>query len=64
LIQLKNDNGYVNNCRWAPQSFKNYFVIVFDKPFASYGTWENKKNTTNAQQTEAEGDGVGAYHEV
>jgi predicted alpha-1,2-mannosidase len=54
-------SGWVNNCRWAPQSFKNYFVIVFDKPFASYGTWENKKNTTNAQQTEAEGDGVGAY---
>jgi predicted alpha-1,2-mannosidase len=54
-------SGWVNNCRWAPQSFKNYFVIVFDKPFAGYGTWENKKNTTNAQQTEAEGDGVGAY---
>jgi predicted alpha-1,2-mannosidase len=53
--------GWVNNCRWAPQSFKNYFVIVFDKPFAGYGTWENKKNTTSPQQTEAEGNGVGAY---
>ncbi|MDB5006719.1 MAG: hypothetical protein JWP45_1112 [Mucilaginibacter sp.] len=53
--------GWVNNCRWAPQGFKNYFVIAFDKPFAAYGTWENKKNTTSAQQTEAEGDGVGAF---
>src|SRR5882762_4253486 len=31
--------GYVNNCRWAPQNFKNYFVIVFDRPFTAYGTW-------------------------
>ena len=32
--------GWVNNCRWAPKAFKNYFVIVFDKPFIAYGTWE------------------------
>src|SRR6201996_8578082 len=25
--------GYVNNVRWAPDGFKSYFVIVFDKRF-------------------------------
>jgi predicted alpha-1,2-mannosidase len=53
--------GWVNNCRWAPQGFKNYFVITFDKPFAAYGTWENKKDQLSPQNLTAEGDGVGAY---
>jgi predicted alpha-1,2-mannosidase len=53
--------GYVNNCRWAPQNFKNYFAIVFDKPFKAYGTWENKKNQISAQNLSAEGEGIGAY---
>lgn len=53
--------GYVNNCRWAPQGFKNYFVITFDKPFTAFGTWENKKNTTTVGNETAEGEGIGAY---
>jgi predicted alpha-1,2-mannosidase len=53
--------GYVNNCRWAPKNFKNYFVITFDKPFTDYGTWENKKNSLNAKNKKAEGEGAGAY---
>ncbi|SEO96388.1 GH92 family glycosyl hydrolase [Mucilaginibacter sp. OK283] len=53
--------GWVNNCRWAPQGFKNYFVITFDKPFAAYGTWENKKDQLSPKNLTAEGDGVGAY---
>ncbi|WPV02373.1 GH92 family glycosyl hydrolase [Mucilaginibacter sp. cycad4] len=53
--------GYVNNCRWAPKDFRNYFVIIFDKPFADYGTWENKKNTLAAKNEAAEGEGIGAY---
>jgi predicted alpha-1,2-mannosidase len=57
----KTITGWVNNCRWAPKNFRNYFVIVFDKPFTAYGTWENKKNTLSPQQTKADGDGVGAY---
>jgi predicted alpha-1,2-mannosidase len=59
--KTKTITGYVNNCRWAPQGFKNYFIITFDKPFTAYGTWENKKNTITAGNTTAEGDGVGAY---
>nr|WP_294947571.1 GH92 family glycosyl hydrolase [uncultured Mucilaginibacter sp.] len=53
--------GYVNNCRWAPKEFKNYFIITFDKPFTAFGTWENKKNTIKANNNSAEGDGIGAY---
>jgi predicted alpha-1,2-mannosidase len=53
--------GYVNNCRWAPKEFKNYFIITFDKPFTAFGTWENKKNTIQADNNSAEGDGIGAY---
>jgi predicted alpha-1,2-mannosidase len=53
--------GYVNNARWVPAGFKNYFEIVFDKPFADYGTWENKHNKLSAKNLNAEGEGVGAY---
>ena len=53
--------GYVNNVRWAPQGFKNYFVIVFDKPFENYGTWENKKDSIFNRKLAAEGQGVGAF---
>jgi predicted alpha-1,2-mannosidase len=53
--------GYVNNQRFAPAGFKNYFVIVFDKPFQAYGTWENKQNTTTAGKLSDEGNGIGAY---
>ena len=30
--------GWVNNGRWTPAGFRNYFVIVFDKPFLAYGS--------------------------
>jgi len=53
--------GYVNNIRFAPDNFKNYFVIVFDQPFESYGTWENQKDNISAGKLSDEGKGVGAY---
>ena len=38
--------GYVSNHQNNKRSpVKNYFEIVFDKPFKSYGTWENRKKT-------------------
>jgi len=38
--------GYVsNNKNNRGNLLKSYFEIVFDKPFKSYGTWENRKNT-------------------
>jgi len=53
--------GYVNNCRWAPQGFKNYFVLIYDQPFTAYGTWENKHNKTFKDSLQKEGEGAGAY---
>ncbi|QXV65261.1 GH92 family glycosyl hydrolase [Mucilaginibacter sp. 21P] len=55
--------GWVNNCRWAPANFKNYFEIVFSQPIKSYGTWENKKGTIKANNKTDEGEGRGAYIE-
>jgi predicted alpha-1,2-mannosidase len=35
--------GYTTrNSGSVPQNFKNYFVLVFDKPFALSETWQNK----------------------
>ncbi|MGN6639592.1 MAG: GH92 family glycosyl hydrolase, partial [Mucilaginibacter sp.] len=53
--------GYVNNCRWAPQNFKNYFVIVFDQPFTAHGTWENRHDKVFPDSLAKEGEGAGAY---
>jgi predicted alpha-1,2-mannosidase len=62
-VKERKITGWVNNCRWAPQNFKNYFEIKFDKPFKAYGTWENKKGTINANNKTDEGEGKGAYIE-
>lgn len=53
--------GYVHNGRGFKEGFKSFFVAEFDQPFLDYGTWENRKNTTDARTLEAEGDGKGAY---
>ncbi len=55
--------GYVNNGRGFKDGWKSYFVMQFDQPIKAYGTWENKKNTINADSTTAEGLGKGAYVE-
>lgn len=53
--------GYVHNGAFSPKTHKNYFIIQFDKPFVSYGTWENRKNTIQKNNLSREGEGVGAY---
>jgi predicted alpha-1,2-mannosidase len=53
--------GYVNNGRGFRNGWKSYFAMQFDQPIRAYGTWENKKNTINADSTSAEGLGKGAY---
>lgn len=53
--------GFVNNGHGFQKGWKNYFVAKFDQPFISYGTWENKGNTVQQNQTEREGNGAGAY---
>lgn len=53
--------GYVHNGAFSPKTHKNYFIIQFDKPFVSYGTWENRKNTIQKNILRREGEGIGAY---
>ena len=40
--------GWVNNQRFVnnAKSFRNYFIVQFDKPFKAYGIWENQKGRT------------------
>ncbi len=40
------------------KNFKNYFVIVFDKPFSNFATWAD--STKHADQMELTADHVGA----
>ncbi|AEV97728.1 alpha-1,2-mannosidase [Niastella koreensis GR20-10] len=54
-------SGWVNNSRWTPKGFRNYFVLEFDQPFMSFGTWENEKNTILKDSTQKEGKGAGAW---
>jgi predicted alpha-1,2-mannosidase len=53
--------GYVNNGRFIPKNFMNFFVIEFDQPFETYGTWENIKNQIKENNIKDEGKGIGAY---
>ena len=53
--------GYVHNGAFSPKTHKNYFIIQFDKPFVSYGTWENRKKTIQKNNLSREGEGIGAY---
>lgn len=55
--------GWVNNGRFVPENFKNYFVLEFDKPFKSYGTWENVNGNIHEGNASGSGEGYGAYLE-
>lgn len=59
--ELHRITGWVNNARWAPAGFRNYFILQFDQSFLSFGTWENVHNGIHRDSTEGEGQGVGAW---
>lgn len=48
-----------NNSGAVPDNFGNYFVIVFDRPFAAYGVWS--EDGIQAGVTKSEGKHIGAY---
>ncbi len=54
-------SGYVTNGSFVPKGFKNHFVISFDKPFKTYGTWDNKGTNISKNSTTVEGEGIGGY---
>lgn len=53
--------GWVDNGRFVPGNFKNFFVMIFDQPFLSYGTWENKEGKVSKNTLADEGAGKGAF---
>ncbi len=57
--------GFVKNGRGMErfEDFRNYFVIQFDKPFKTFGTWENRDGKKWDGQTRGEGEGIGAFLE-
>jgi len=55
--------GWVNNGYLFPGTFKGYFVLEFDQPFVSYGTWENKNFEVKPNGLTDEGQGKSAYIE-
>lgn len=55
--------GYVNNGRFVPENFRNYFVLVFNQDFKAYGTWENTNGAIKQGNVHDAGKGVGAYLE-
>lgn len=54
--------GYNKNANHSvPKNFANYFVIEFDKPFESYGTWTGNEGLIAEGNTDAESEYTGAY---
>ena len=54
--------GYCKNGnRSLPKEYANYFVIQFDQPFTTFGTWKNKTGELSPENSEAEDNYVGAY---
>lgn len=54
--------GYDRNANHSvPKNFTNYFVIEFDKPFVSYGTWTGHEGTLAVGNKEVKHDYAGAY---
>ena len=54
--------GYCKNANHSvSKDFANYFVIVFDQPFESFGTWKNNSGDIFAATDFAEDNYVGAY---
>lgn len=54
--------GFCKNANNSiPAGFANYFVIYFNQPFKSYGTWQNAEGDISPNSKEALGEWVGAY---
>ena len=53
--------GYVTNGTFIPKGFKNFFVIQFDQPFVSYGTWKNEDGSIHEKNVFDSGMQRGAY---
>ena len=51
--------GYTTrNSGGVPANFKNYFVLVFDKPFSGQSVWRNKQLVSNLLELQADHAGA------
>ena len=55
--------GYVANGGAAHKGLKNWFIIEFDRPFISYGTWDGVSQEMHSGRLADEGRRKGAYVE-
>ena len=55
--------GFVNNGRGFQEGWRSYFVLQFDQPFRSVGTWDNRSRKVHPGNLQDEGKGRGAYVE-
>ncbi|RYY55125.1 MAG: glycoside hydrolase family 92 protein [Chitinophagaceae bacterium] len=53
--------GFVQNGRGVHPDLKSHFVIRFDKPFSSWGTWSAKGDQVFNDSVTKEGRGAGAW---
>ncbi|MGC4232634.1 MAG: GH92 family glycosyl hydrolase [Niabella sp.] len=53
--------GYVTNGIFIPKNFKNHFIIQFDQPFVSYGTWGEEGRSIKEMSASGAGEKQGAY---
>ncbi|WP_165021035.1 GH92 family glycosyl hydrolase [Dysgonomonas sp. ZJ279] len=54
--------GYCKNANHsAPRNFANYFVIKFNQPFTSCGTWDGKSGSISKNSKDYFGEYAGAY---
>ncbi len=54
--------GFTSNGNHScPDGFANYFVLYFNKPFKSYGTWKDADGKKTENSKDANGSHVGAY---
>ena len=49
---------YYHNGKRAPDNFRNYFVIVFDRPFSGYSVWKNDGFISGDEASDARRSGA------
>lgn len=57
------DDDTVEGTAFSPQGYTIHFAADFDRPFASYGTWDRRSEgpITPSTNKQAEGPGAGGY---
>ncbi|HEX3073393.1 MAG TPA: hypothetical protein VHP30_07255, partial [Ignavibacteriales bacterium] len=56
--------GYVQNGHIRNKDFYNYFVIIFDKPFTSYGVWDGNTYEITKKRFRQRGMEIGGLRAI